>query len=162
MAGTVLDNLYRQVKQRQGCTAGSSIQDPKQQKRIGFRGTLQVSRNERLKAVLTGFSYCPDPPETIGVMERIAQIAESENRFIVVYFDDRPFRRSMLFEPRAYLDYGQPEAKQEERKQRGERWLNLDRDWAVSLREYADGDATPRVEPTKQEEIERDGGWFSV
>jgi len=162
MAKSVLDNVYRMVNGRRGCRITSTVNDRKTGRKIGFRATMQMDYGDAVKAVITGFSYLPDPPETIGVMEKIAKIGAGESRIIVVYFDDRQFHRSLVFDPQAFIDHGLSEAKQEERKARGERWLNLDRDWAVSLRDYADGDAEPRVEPTKKEQIERDGGWFSV
>jgi len=162
MAGTVLDHVFQMLNERRGCQISSQIEDKKTGRRIGFRGSMQMDYGAAIKAVITGFSYLPDPPETIGVMEKIAKIGAAEERLIIVYFDDRPFHRSLVFHPQAFIEHGLSEAKAEERKQRGERWLNLDRDWAVSLREYADGDASPKEEPTRREQIERDGGWFSV
>lgn len=161
MAGNVLSNLKQTVKNRTGCRIGSSIiHKAGDGKRIGFRGTLQVSREEREKFVLTGFSYLPDRPETIGVMKKLALIGEAEGRKILVYFLDQPFSRSMLFYPEAFLHHGEPEAKQETRKRRNERWLNLERDLACSLREYADGRDEPQLAPRKK--AEPDGGWFNV
>lgn len=160
--GSVLDRLYKMLNGRKGCRITSTIKDKKTDRRIGFRGVMQMDYGDAEKVVLTGFKYLPDRPESIGVMEKIARIGAAEDRIIVLYFDDRQFHRSLIFHPRSFLDHGISEAKQDERQQRGESWLNLDRDWACTLREYADGDATPRVEPTKQEEIERDGGWFDV
>ena len=160
--GSVLDNLYRLLNERGHSRVTSTVKDKKTDRKIGFRAQMQMDYGETLDVVATGFSYLPDRPESIGVMEKIARIGAAEDRIIVLYFDDRQFHRSLVFDPQAFIDHGLSEAKQEERKERGERWLNLDRDWACTLREYADGDATPRVEPTKQEEIERDGGWFDV
>lgn len=162
MAGTVLDHLYKLLSGKPGSRVTSQIEDKKTGKRIGFRATLQLNPHERDQFVATGFSYLPDKPETIGVMKKIARIGAAEDRQILVYFDDRKIDQALVFHPQAFIEYGQSEAKQEERKQRGERWLNLDRSWACSLREYADGSADPQVEPTKQEQIERDGGWFTV
>jgi len=162
MAKSVLDNVYRMVNGRRGCGITSTVKDKKTGRKIGFRASMQMDFGDARKVVITGFSYLPDRPETIGVMEKIAKIGAAEERLIIVYFDDQPFHQSLVFHPQAFIDHGLSEAKQEERKARGERWLNLDRDWAVSLRDYADGDAEPRVEPTKKEQIERDGGWFSV
>lgn len=162
MAGTVLDHVFQMMKDRRGCRISSQIEDKKTGRRIGFRGSMQMDFGDARKVVITGFSYLPDRPESIGVMEKIAKIGAAEERLIIVYFDDRPFHKSLVFHPQAFIEHGLSEAKQEERKERGERWLNLDRDWAVSLRDYADGDGDPRQEPTKKEQIERDGGWFSV
>lgn len=162
MTGTVLDHVKQVIGGRNGCQITSSIEDKKTGKRIGFRGIMQMNPHETRKVVLTGFKYLPEPPETIGVMEKIAKVGGAEDRLIIIYFDDRQFHRSLVFHPQAFIEHGITEAKQEERKARGERWLNLDRSWACTLREYADGDASPQVEPTKQEQIRRDGGWFSV
>lgn len=162
MTGTVLDHVYRMVNGRNGCRITSSIEDKKTGRRIGFRAIMQMDFGDAKKVVLTGFSYLPEPPETIGVMEKIAKIGAAEERLIIVYFDDRAFHKSLVFHPQAFIEHGLSEAKQEERKARGERWLNLDRSWACTLREYAEGSDDPQVEPTKQEQIRRDGGCFSV
>jgi hypothetical protein len=148
MTGTVLSNLKRLVKNRPGCRIqGSVIDKTGTGKQIGYRAIIQVNAEERLKFVLTGFSYLPDEPETIGVMKKIPRIGDGESRLILVYFDDRPLKEAMVFHPQAFLDHGEPEAKEEERQARGERWLNLPREYACRLRGYADGEATPRVEP---------------
>jgi len=162
MTGTVLDHLYELITGKDGSRITGSIEDKKTGRRIGFRAELQLNAHEREMFVATGFSYLPDPPETIGVMEKLAKIGAAESRQILVYFDDRHLAEALVFHPQAFVAHGIEEAKQAERKERGERWLNLDRDWAVSLREFADGDGEPQVEPTKREQIERDGGWFSV
>lgn len=160
--GSVLERLFRMINEKPGCGVKNTIRDKKTDRKIGFRAVLRMDYGEQEQMVATGFSYLPDRPETIGVMAKIAKIGAAEDRQILVYFDDRPFHGSLIFHPRSFLDHGISEAKQDERKQRGEQWLNLDRDWACTLREYADGKAEPRVEPTKQERIERDGGWFDV
>lgn len=160
--GSTLDHLYKLLNERGHSRVTSTVKDRKTDRRIGFRAQMQMDYGETLDVVATGFSYLPDRPESIGVMEKIAKIGEAEDRIILLYFDDRQFHRSLVFHPASFLDHGIREAKQEERQERGEQWLNLDRDWAVTLREYANGDAEPTVEPTQQEKIERDGGWFDV
>jgi hypothetical protein len=162
MTGTVLDQLYRMVKGRDHCRITSSIEDKKTGRKIGFRGHMMMDFGEEASVVLTGFKYLPDKPETIGVMEKLAKIGAAEDRIIIIYFADREFHRSLVFHPQAFVAHGIEEVKQEERQERGERWLNLDRDWACTLREYAEGSDEPQVEPTKRQEVERDGGWFSV
>jgi hypothetical protein len=149
MTGTVLSNLKRLVTDRPGCRIqGNIIDKTGTGKQIGYRAILQVNAEDRVKFVLTGFSYLPDEPETIGVMKKIPRIGTGESRLILVYFDDRPLTEAMVFQPQAFLDHGESEAKEKERQARGERWLNLPRGYACSLREYADGEATPRVDPS--------------
>lgn len=148
MTGTVLSNLKRQIKNRDGCKLqGEIIDKTGTGKPIGFRCILQISEEERLKFVATGFKYLPDPPETIGVMRKLPNIGLGEHRLVFVYFDDRSMRDGMVFQPLAFTEHGERQTKKESRKKRGERWLNLPRGFGCSLQEYADGIDEPRVEP---------------
>lgn len=161
MAGEVLAHIHDIVSNRRGSRIASSIRHKGSGgKQIGFRGTLQLTSDWRQKFVLTGFRYMPDPPETIGVMEKLVKVAQGEGRMILVYFDDRSFDGSLVFDPQAYADHGRRRAKNERRQRSGERWLNLPRGWGVELRTYADGRDEPRTTPPDPEPGE--GGWFSV
>jgi hypothetical protein len=162
MSGSVLDHLRQLVVNRPKCGISGEI-DHKASggKRIGFRGVLQLNPEERQEFVFTGFSYLPDEPETIGVMVKLVKIAAAEDRLILVYFDDRDFSRSLVFHPAAYERFGESETKDEGRRKRGERWVNLPRQYSCTLRELADGTAEPRTE-----ELPRGSkggkGWFDV
>lgn len=160
--GSVLDRLYKRLNQGENAQVTSTIKDKKTGRRIGYRAQIKMDYGETEDVVATGFKYLPDQPETIGVMRKIARIGKAEDRLVLVYFGDRQFDRSLVFHPEAHADYGVTETKDADRQERGEQWLNLKREWGCTLRRYAVGEAVPREEPTKQEEIERDGGWFDV
>jgi hypothetical protein len=160
--GSVLSELRQIIEGKPRCGITDSIRHRGSgNKLIGFRGVLQVNPEERQQFVFTGFSYLPDEPETIGVMQKLVKMAADQDRLILVYYQDHPFYRSMVFHPTAYERVGEPETKAAERQKRGERWLNLPRQYSCSLRELADREAEPRTE-----ELPRgtDGGqgWFDA
>lgn len=162
MPGTVLQNVKETFGSKPGSRIGTVIKDKQTGRKIGYRATLKFSDGPA-DTVLTGFKYLPDPPESIGVMEKVARIAASEDRAVVVYFDDRYYTESLLFHPRAFLDHGERRAKNEERQERNEQWLNLDRDWGATLREYAEGRNEPRTQPPgsdQPQQADMDAGWL--
>lgn len=161
--GSVLSELRQIIEGKPRCGISSQI-DHKGSggKRIGFRGVLQINPQERQRFVFTGFSYLPDEPETIGVMLKLVKIALDQDRLILVYFQDQPFTRSMVFDPAAFERFGEAETKASERQQRGERWVNLPRQYSCSLRELADGDAEPRTDELPRGSPGSQQGWFDV
>lgn len=160
--GAVLDRLGKLIADRRGSQITGNIIDKRTGKRIGYRGTLQMDFGDRIQAVLTGFKYLPEAPETIGVTEKLAKIGAAEERHVIVYFDDRKLHQAMVFHPEAHIQHGTPEVKKEKRQKRNERWRNLDRSWACTLREFAEQKAEPQVQPRETEQRQAEGGWFDA
>lgn len=159
--GSVLADLKKIVSQRERCGIRSSIKHKGSGNRlIGYRGVLQLTETRRERFVFTGFKYMPDPPETIGVMAKLVRIGIAEERLILVYFADRTFERSLVFDPVAYERHGQEGAKKDTRKRRGERWRNLPRQMGAELVDYSQDRDEPSLEPPDTGEPEK--GWFHV
>jgi len=79
--GSVLAELKQIIEGKPRCGITSEIIHRATDKRIGYRGVLQLNPEDRQDFCFTGFSYLPDPPETIGVMRKIQQIALESNGF---------------------------------------------------------------------------------
>lgn len=129
--------------------------DPRNGKRIAFRCEIEGSR-----FWVSALKRIPKN-ERIGVMDRLAKKAADQGGMILIRLGNRNFpREALVFHPDAYLEHGERYTADSSRKQAGERWINLPVAWGCSLQDFVDGDAEPRVQPTKREQIEPDGGWF--
>jgi len=161
--GSVLSQLQQIIEGKPRCgITDTVVHKSSGGKRIGFRGVLQLNGQERQQFVFTGFSYTPEEPESIGVMVKLVKMAMDQDRLILIYFADRKFHRSMVFDPAAFAQFGDQETKAEERQTRKERWVNLPRQYSCTLRELADGDGEPRTEELQRGSPGAEKGWFDV
>lgn len=117
--------------------------DPKTGKRIGFRATIDehrfwISARKRIPK-----------DEDLGVMERLAKKAADQNCLLFIRIGSRDFRKGLVFNPHAFLQHGELETREDARSRRGERWLNLDPDFACTLADFVEGRSQPLVKPDR-------------
>lgn len=139
MAG-LLHETAEQVKAR-GIHIEAWDRDPKTGKRIAFRATLDDET-----FWISARSSIPNDTD-LGIMERLAKKAADQQKLILIRIGGESIRRGLVFEPEAFLQHGELETRSGERKQRGERWLNLDPEFGCRLSDYVEGRDQPHVNP---------------